>query len=379
MQAKGRARDAPGASRKGSGERHAVLRGDPDDLLRSERRGAAGAIEVAEHFQRLEARGQNDQDPGRRRRRVVKGVRQAARQPHASVLRRDRFAAGAADDDFAVEHVEQFVVVRVDVHRHAITRRDVLLPDHDWQDGAVRKHGQWRAEHIKGFRRPGLLDEAASARAEARALRAAPAGKLRVAAPESFGERLILPGLGRFLSRFPSIEIELAFGARHTRLVEEAFDLAIRIAEAPEPSLVVRSIGASRIVVVAAPNYLAAHGAPERPEDILGHQCVGMAAPLPWHGVWRIGGGVAVRPTVVVNSGEGLRAAAISGLGLAPMPDWLAADAISAGQLVRVLAGCEPAPAGIYAVYPTNRLLTPVVRAFVDHVAADLRACGVEP
>lgn len=224
-----------------------------------------------------------------------------------------------------------------------------------------------------------LLEEAASARAETRALRAAPAGKLRVAAPESFGERLILPGLGRFLSRYPSIEIELAFGARHTKLVEEAFDLVIRIAETPEPSLVVRRIGASRIVVVAAPTYLAAHGAPERPEDIRGHQCVGMAAPLPWHAVWRIGGGVAVRPTVVVNSGEGLRAAAISGLGLAPMPDWLAADAVSAGQLVRVLADYETATAGIYAVYPTNRLLTPVVRAFVDHVAADLRARGVQP
>jgi DNA-binding transcriptional LysR family regulator len=131
------------------------------------------------------------------------------------------------------------------------------------------------------------------------------------------------------------------------------------------------------VVIVAAPNYLAVHGAPERPEDIGRHQCIGPFPPLPWHGEWRIGAGVAIRPSVLVNSGEGLRAAAIAGLGLAPAPDWLAADAIAAGQLARVLADFETPEAGIYAVHPTNRLLTPVIREFVDYVVAELRARGV--
>jgi DNA-binding transcriptional LysR family regulator len=222
-----------------------------------------------------------------------------------------------------------------------------------------------------------LLDEAAAARSEARAVRSAPSGNIRVAVPDSFGERLIVPGLGRFLAKFPAIRVELAFGARHARLVEEEFDLAIRIAETPEPPLVVRRIGVSRVVIVAAPNYLAVHGAPERPEDIVRHQCIGPVPPLPWHGDWRIGAGVAIRPSVLVNSGEGLRAAAIAGLGLAPAPDWLAADAIASGQLARVLADFKTPAAGIYAVYPTNRLLTPVIREFVDYVVVELRARGV--
>ena len=87
--------------------------------------------------------------------------------------------------------------------------------------------------HTLGSRRRArsqrLLDEAAAARAEARALRSAPSGPMRVAVPESFGERYTLPGIGGFLARFPSVRVELVSGARHTRLVEEEFDLAIRI------------------------------------------------------------------------------------------------------------------------------------------------------
>lgn len=203
---------------------------------------------------------------------------------------------------------------------------------------------------------------------------------MRLAAPESFAERYILPGLGAFLARFPGVRIELHSGARPVRLVEEGFDLAVRIAEALEPSLVVRRIGTSRIVVVAAPTYLARSAAPVHPRDLLSHACVGMTPPLPWHAEWRIGGeGVAVTPGLVVNSGESLRAAAIAGLGITPAPDWLLADAIAAGQVQRVLADYETPAAGIYAVYPTNRLLTPVIREFVEHLIGDLRARGVPP
>jgi DNA-binding transcriptional LysR family regulator len=103
-----------------------------------------------------------------------------------------------------------------------------------------------------------------------------------------------------------------------------------------------------------------------------------MAPPLPWHAEWRIGGvGVVVGPSLVVNSGDGLRAAAIAGLGLTPVPDRLVADALAAGQLARVLTDFETTTSGIYAVYPTNRLITPVIREFVEHLIGDLRARGV--
>ena len=222
-----------------------------------------------------------------------------------------------------------------------------------------------------------LLDEIAAARGEAQATHRTPAGRLRIAAPDAFAQRYIVPGLPAFLAAYPSIEIDLVEGTAAARLVDEGIDLAIRIVEKPEPSLVVRRIATSRIVIVASPGYLAQHGAPQKPRDVLGHRLVGFA-PLAWRDTWRLGKEtIRVEPKLLTNNGESLRAAALAGLGLAPVPEWLVADALVTGQLVRVLAGHEAPSAGIFAVYPTNRLLTPKIRAFVDHVAGDLRARGL--
>jgi DNA-binding transcriptional LysR family regulator len=144
--------------------------------------------------------------------------------------------------------------------------------------------------------------------------------------------------------------------------------------------LVVRRIGVSRVIIVAAPSYLAAHGASTSPKEIARHRCVGIAAPLPWNEIWRVGGEeVAIRPVLLVNTGEALRVAVITGVGIVPVPDWVVADALAAGQLIRVLGEFETPSSGIYAVYPTNRLLTPVVRVFVDHLAKGLSARGLQP
>jgi DNA-binding transcriptional LysR family regulator len=143
---------------------------------------------------------------------------------------------------------------------------------------------------------------------------------------------------------------------------------------------VVRRIGSQRVIIVAAPSYLTVHGIPDTPQDLVRHHCVGTAAPLPWHDGWRVGDGVvAVNSRLAVNTAEGLRAAAIAAAGLVPLPDWAVSDALAAGHLARVLAEHATPVSGIYAVYPTNRLLTPVIRAFVDHLVRELRARGVPP
>ena len=223
-----------------------------------------------------------------------------------------------------------------------------------------------------------LLDEADTARAEVRAFQTAPTGRLRLAVPDDFGERYILPGLPGFLAAFPSVQVEFISAARHTRLVAEEFDLAIRMIETPAPTLVARRVGTQRIIIVAAPSYLTTHGIPDAPEDLARHHCVGTAAPLPWHDGWLVGGKVvAVNPRLVVNTAEALRAAAIAAVGVTPLPDWAASDALAAGYLARVLAEHATPVSGIYAVYPTNRLLTPVICAFVDHLVRELRARGV--
>jgi DNA-binding transcriptional LysR family regulator len=224
-----------------------------------------------------------------------------------------------------------------------------------------------------------LLDEAEAARDEVRLFQSAPAGHLRVAVPESFAERFILPGLRNFLSAFPATTVELISDARHARLVEEDFDLAIRMVATPAPNLIARRIGSQSIIIVGTPSYLSANGTPAEPADLLRHQCVGMAAPLPWHDGWRLGvGRIAVIPRLIANTGEALRAAAIAGMGIVAVPDWLIGDALATGELVRVLQEYETSVSGIYAVYPTNRLLTPLVRAFTDHLVRDLRARGVK-
>jgi DNA-binding transcriptional LysR family regulator len=222
-----------------------------------------------------------------------------------------------------------------------------------------------------------LLDELASARSEAQAAHKQPAGRLRIGAPDAFAERYVVPGLGTFLARYPTIEVELVEAAAAADLVEHGLDLAIRIVEKPEPRLVVRRIATQRIIIVASPGYLAAAGTPIKPRDVLRHRLIGFT-PLAWRDTWRIGKEtIAVQPRVLTNNTESVRAAALAGLGLAAVPEWLVADALVAGQLTRVLADHETPSGGIYAVYPTNRLLASRVRLFVDHLARDLRQRGL--
>lgn len=222
-----------------------------------------------------------------------------------------------------------------------------------------------------------LLDAAAAARSEAQAAHKHPVGKLRVGAPDAFAERYIVPGLGAFLAAWPTISIELVEAAGAADLVDQQLDLAIRIVEKPEPRLVVRRIATSRIVIVASPSYLASAGTPQQPRDILTHRLIAFA-PLAWRDTWRLGREtISVQPRLLTNSGESLRTAALAGLGLAPAPEWLVADALVAGRLTRVLTDYGPPSGGIYAVYPTNRLLAPRVRVFVDHIVRDLRARGL--
>ena len=181
-----------------------------------------------------------------------------------------------------------------------------------------------------------LLDDLASARREAEATRQQPGGRLRVGAPDGFADRYIVPGLGAFLAAYPTLEIELIEAAAAADLVDQGLDLAIRVVERPEPTLVVRRIASSTVIIVATPGYLAIAGIPETPRDVLRHPLVGFA-PLPWRDTWRIGTEtIAVKPRLLTNDTASLRAAALSGLGLVAVPDWLVADALVAGQLTRV-------------------------------------------
>jgi DNA-binding transcriptional LysR family regulator len=222
-----------------------------------------------------------------------------------------------------------------------------------------------------------LLDDMAAARDEAQAAHKAPVGQLRVTTPHVFAERFIIPGLPAFYARHPTMQVELIEGTAYLDLVEHGLDLAIRIVEKPEPNLVVRRLASQRIAIVASPSYLAAAGTPRQPRDLQHHRLIGFTPRL-WRDNWRIGREtVAVKPALLTDNTSSLRAAALAGLGLTAVPDWLVSDAVVAGQLVRVFEDHDLPTMGIYAVYPTNRLLAPRVRVFVDHIARDLKARGL--
>lgn len=221
------------------------------------------------------------------------------------------------------------------------------------------------------------LDEAQAGRDEVAALVAEPIGLLRIAAPEGFSDRYLVPALAGFVADHPRLRVEIVEGAQAVDLVEGGFDLAIRIAMAPEPSLIVRRIAASRVILCATPGYLAARSEPVHPRDIAAHATIGYA-PLFWSREWRFRGpegdvAVPVTPRMFCSTSGSLRAAALAGAGLVALPFWAVAEEIGDGRLLRVLAGWETPESGIFAVYPSNRLVTPRVRACVDMLARHLR------
>lgn len=168
------------------------------------------------------------------------------------------------------------------------------------------------------------------------------------------------------------MELDLALSDRLVDMVEEGYDVAIRITREPGPTLIARRLGESRVSLCAAPAYLAAHGTPQTPQELQAHACLS-------YSYWAAGdhwplqgpGGevkVSVSSLLHANNGDVLREAAIAGMGVILQPDFLLEDALADGRLVRVLPEWEAAPIGIFAVYTSRSHLAPKVRSFIDHL-----------
>ncbi|RUQ68177.1 LysR family transcriptional regulator [Azospirillum doebereinerae] len=211
------------------------------------------------------------------------------------------------------------------------------------------------------------LEEAEQAVAD---LHAAPRGRLRVNAPVSFGVMHLAPAVAEFLERYPSIEIDMDLNDRYVDLVDEGYDLAIRIGRLRDSSLIARRLAPARTVLCASPAYLLAHGTPRTPEDLANHRCL-IYTNLPTPDVWpfQVGGetrNVRVSGPLRGNNGDLLREAAIAGIGIVLSPTFLCGDALASGRLLSFLAEHVPSEASVNAVYPQNRHLSPKVRVFVD-------------
>lgn len=207
------------------------------------------------------------------------------------------------------------------------------------------------------------VDELARRRGE-------PHGRLRLSAPMSFGMRHLGPVLASFAEQFPALKIELTLGDRFVDLVEEGLDLALRIGDLPDSSLIARLLAPIRIVLAAAPAYLDRHGAPREPAELARHRCLHygyLATGQRWH-LERAGRRetVTVDDRFVANNGDTLAGAAEAGLGIVLLPTFILGDALRSGRLVRVLDGWEVPRFALYAVWPSGGRPPTRVRALVD-------------
>lgn len=208
--------------------------------------------------------------------------------------------------------------------------------------------------------------------------RAIARGLVRIGLPLSFGLKRLAPLLLEFAEAQPEVSLEMDYSDRRTNLVEEGFDLSVRITARLAPSDVVRKLGTSAIVAVASPDYLARHGRPRRPADLAGHACLGyLGDPNP--GTWTFTVGrhlerVAVTSRFMANNGDVLADAAVRGFGIALQPDFIVAPCLADGRLVSVLEEFAPPGLGIYALLPGARHLPYRVRVLMDFLSARLRA-----
>jgi DNA-binding transcriptional LysR family regulator len=208
-------------------------------------------------------------------------------------------------------------------------------------------------------------------------MHAAPRGELRINATPSFGILQLAPAIADFTARFPGISVELMLSERLVDLVAEGFDVAVRVEEPPDSSLIARQLAPCRMVVCGAPRYFEKHGTPRTPADLAIHNCLTVAVTgLSYYRTWHLtaadGTALNISPigNLRTNSGAVLKVAALAGHGLVCLPTYLVGDALQSGRLVTVLDDYTAPPLALRALYPHNRHLSAKVRAFVDFLAA---------
>ena len=217
-----------------------------------------------------------------------------------------------------------------------------------------------------------ILDELHDARAAMQAAAQAPRGRLRVSLP-TIGYRFLLPVLPEFQARYPEVELDLDFNDHLVDVVEAGLDVVIRSGELADSRLVARRLGPFRFILAASPAYLAERGVPLTPADLAGHTSLRYrflnSGKLE---EWTLPGLPAMPIALVCNNMEAMLGAAVSGLGLAYMPDFLARDALARGELRQVLAEQLTHSGQFSALWPSSRQLSPKVRAFVDFASERL-------
>ena len=237
----------------------------------------------------------------------------------------------------------------------------------------TRKLGLTEAGRLYHERSRRILAEVEEARLSVTQLETAPRGTLRLNVPVVFGRLHVAPALADFLALHPALRIDLAMTDAFVDLVEEGVDLAIRIGELEDSSLIARRLAPNRRVLCASPAYLERHGIPTSPQDLSEHNCLMYKQRN--RSVWRLRDAgriheIRVSGSLLANNADALHTAALGGVGLTILPVWLVGPDIQRGALKIVLADHQVSPGAldtnIYAVFPHSRHLSAKVRACID-------------
>ena len=279
-----------------------------------------------------------------------------------AVVARQGFARAAEALDTSPANVTRYIA---ELEAHLGTR---LLNRHS-RKLSLTDSGQALYERARS-----ILDEVTEAEALSASSTLQPRGRLRVNAPVSFGILHLAPLWPKFLKKYPDVELEVSLIDRVVDLVEEGFDLGIRISRTGSTTHIARKLAASRNIVCAAPGYLRQHGRPKSPADLADHACIGYtfsATGDDWHlfdahGLEHV---VKVPSVMRANNGDTARAAALAGVGVIWQPSFLVGDDLRAGRLVPLLPGYRMADIDILAVYPSRRHLSAKVRVMIDFLA----------
>ena len=219
-----------------------------------------------------------------------------------------------------------------------------------------------------------ILDEIDEVQQSTSALQTSPRGVLHLAAPVSFGITQLGPVLADYLSRYPDVVVDVTLDDRFIDLVEEGFDLALRVGELKDSSLVARRLAPVRFVLCASPDYVKQHGAPREPADLSNHRCLFYSLrAIP--GEWRFKGpegevSMRISGRFRSNNGNMLHAAMLGGAGIGLAPTFVVSKDLAERRLVSLMPDYQPIGSELWAIYPPGRNLSAKVRTLIDFLAA---------
>lgn len=224
--------------------------------------------------------------------------------------------------------------------------------------------------YYQGARR--ALEAAADADSSARGASTGMCGRLVVSAPVTFARLHVMPQLQRFLDQHPQLQVDVVLDDRYIDLLEEGVDVALRLGALSDSAMTARRIGRSPRAVLATPSYLARHGAPEHPADLLRHQAVvynraGSAAACMFQ-CGELQESVTLAGRVRVSAAEGVRAAVLADMGVTVASEWMFAPELASGQVRRLLPGWTLPAMDLWAVFPSGRKASAKARAFAAFV-----------